>query len=142
MMAAGLRRRFLVGKRIEVTSWNQKLVAYDDNSKVFEFDCVLGDRMTPTRAGSFRITRKDPHHISGQSGRPMPYSMFFDQGRAIHGGTHVDIRHLAMRAGLGELDSVLPDSKKIASHGCVNLNLGDAQHLYEWATIGTPVTVR
>jgi len=131
-----------MGKRIEVTSWNQKLVAYDSNAKVFEFDCVLGDRMTPTRPGLFRISRKDRHHISRKFGSPMPYSMFFDEGRAIHGGTHVGVRHLAMQVGLGRLDGLLPDSKKIASHGCVNLNQNDAKQLYEWATIGTPVLVR
>jgi hypothetical protein len=131
-----------VGKRIEVASWNQKLVAYDGNAKVFEFDCVLGDQMTPTRPGFFRISRKDRHHISAQFGSPMPYSMFFDEGRAIPGGTHVGVRHLAMQARLGGLDNLLPDSKKIASHGCVNLNQDDAKRLYEWATVGTPVHVR
>jgi len=129
-------------KRIEVTSWNQKLVAYDGSAKVFEFDCVLGDNKTPTRSGHFGITWKDAHHVSGQSGHPMPHAMFFDQGRAIHGGTHVRARHLAMRAGLGRLDSVSPESLKIGSHGCVNLTNEDARRLYKWAPIGTPVLVR
>jgi hypothetical protein len=131
-----------MSKRIEVSSWNQKLVAYDGSTKVFEFDCVLGDKITPTRTGSFRITQKDPHHVSSQSHHPMPYSMFFDQGRAIHGGIHVEVRHLAMRAGLGRLDSVIPESMKIGSHGCVNLYRDDARRLYDWASIGTPVNVR
>src|SRR5207249_10183021 len=98
---------------------------------VVEFDCVLGDKETPTRPGHFRITWKDPRHVSSQSGHPMPYSMFFDEGRAIHGGSHIDIRHLAMRAGLGRLDSITPESMKIGSHGCVNIHHGDARRLYE-----------
>ena len=122
-----------MGKRI-VTSWNQKLAAYDGASKVFEFDCVLGDRITPTRIGHFRIKWKDLNHISGQSGHPMPYSMFFDEGRAIHGGIDIGVRHLAMRTGLGRLDSIIPESMKIGSHGCVNLTRENAKRLYEWAT--------
>ncbi len=131
-----------MSKRIEVSSWNQKLIAYDVTGRVFEFDCVPGDSETPTRAGSFPISRKDPHHLSGQSGDPMPYSMFFDQGRAIHGGIRVGVRHMAMRAGLGRLDSFTPESMKIGSHGCINLHYEDAKRLYEWAQVGTLVTVR
>jgi len=71
----------------------------------------------------------------------MPYSMFFDQGRAIHAGTHVQLRHMAMRVGLGRLDNVTPEAAKIGSHGCVNLRQEDAKKLYDWAKIGTKVIV-
>jgi lipoprotein-anchoring transpeptidase ErfK/SrfK len=27
------------------------------------------------------------------------------------------------------------------SHGCMNLNIDDAQWLYEWADVGTPVEI-
>lgn len=49
-------------QRIEVTSSNQRLVAYEENKRIFEFDCVLGDDETPTRHGHFIIQWKDPHH--------------------------------------------------------------------------------
>jgi lipoprotein-anchoring transpeptidase ErfK/SrfK len=129
-------------KRIEVTSSNQKLVAYEGNKRVFEFDCVLGDDQTPTRAGYFSIKRKHRDHVSSQSGHPMPYAMFFDEGRAIHGATHVEIRHLAMRTGLGKLDNITPESAKIGSHGCINLKKEDAAAVFQWAQEGTLVIVR
>jgi hypothetical protein len=68
--------------------------------------------------------------------------MFFDEGRAIHGGIDIGVRHLAMRTGLSRLDSIIPGSMKIGSHGCVNLTRENAKRLYEWAPIGTPVEVR
>jgi lipoprotein-anchoring transpeptidase ErfK/SrfK len=37
-----------------------------------------------TREGSFRINWMDPDHISRLTGEPMPYSMFFSHGEAIH----------------------------------------------------------
>lgn len=129
-------------QRIEVTSGTQKLVAYEGNRRIFEFDCVLGDDKTPTRPGHFIIQRKDPHHVSSQSGHPMPFAMFFDQGRAIHAGNHIEVRHMAMRAGLGKLDNFTPEAAKIGSHGCVNLKKEDAAKLYQWAKHGTSVIVR
>jgi lipoprotein-anchoring transpeptidase ErfK/SrfK len=129
-------------KLIEIDERSQRLVAYEGAKKVFEFDCVLGDKMTPTRHGHFKIARKDRNHVSAEYGRPMTYAMFFDHGRAIHASSHVELRHLAMRAGLDRLDGVLPESKKIASHGCVNLGAEQAAKLFGWAPEGTSVIVR
>ena len=131
-----------MSKKIEVVLNSQRLIAYNGTTLVFDFSCVLGDEETPTRPGMFHITWKDIRHVSSQSGHPMPYAMFFDGGRAIHAGTHIGLRHLAMRAGLGRLDNITPESAKIGSHGCVNLHKDDAAKLYPWADIGTIVVVR
>jgi hypothetical protein len=37
-----------------------------------------------TREGAFHIYWKDPHHVSELTGEPMPYSMFFSGGEAVH----------------------------------------------------------
>jgi lipoprotein-anchoring transpeptidase ErfK/SrfK len=129
-------------KLIEVDRHSQRVVAYEGSKRVFQFDCFTGDLQTPTNPGTFRITWKDRWHVSQEYHRPMPYALFFDRGRAIHGGHHVEMRHLLMSAGLGRLDSVLPESAKIASHGCVNLKDVDAAKLFEWASEGTRVLVR
>jgi lipoprotein-anchoring transpeptidase ErfK/SrfK len=129
-------------KRIEIVMNDLRLVAYEGHQRVFEFSCVLGDEGTPTRSGHFTIKRKHKEHISGQSHHPMPYAMFFDEGRAIHASTNVTVRHMAVLAGLIKLDNVIPESAKIGSHGCVNLKKEDAARLFEWAPIGTPVIVR
>jgi hypothetical protein len=118
-------------QRIEVNPTNQKLVAYGGISECSKFACVLGDDKTSTCPGHFSIKSKHPYYVSSQSGHPMHYAMFFDEGRAIHGATHVEIRHLDA-CGAGKLDNIIPESAKIGSHGCVNLKTEDAAKLFQW----------
>jgi hypothetical protein len=65
----------------------QKLFAFEGKKLLASFDCVTGrDGRGTTRVGVFRVYRKDKDHRSSKYGNaPMPYSMFFDGGRAIHG---------------------------------------------------------
>lgn len=53
--------------------------------------------------------RRYRHHMSGEFHAPMPYSLFFNKGRAFHGG-----------------------NVRVESHGCVHLNDTDAPWLFEW----------
>lgn len=134
-------------KRIEVNLQRQKLIAYQNGKKIFECDCFTGDDETPTRPGRYFIYWKHANHVSSKYHSPMPYSMFFDKGRAIHGSSHgranVLIRHLAKRARLDKLDNYVAESVfKIGSHGCVNLNQEDAAQLFRWAETGTPVFIQ
>ncbi|SFK51586.1 L,D-transpeptidase [Methylocapsa palsarum] len=67
---------------------------------------------TPT--GSFTVQRMDANHFSDEYDQsPMPYSIFFSQGAAIHGSSH---------GGLG----------RAASHGCIRLSVPHARLLYSW----------
>jgi lipoprotein-anchoring transpeptidase ErfK/SrfK len=129
-------------KQIVVDLHTQKVIAFDGERAVYRFDCFTGDELTPTSVGHFLITWKDRNHVSSKYQSPMKYAMFFDvDGKAIHAGVHVGVRHLAMRAGIGKADnyqSVL----KIGSHGCVNLAEADAQMLFDWAPEGTRIWVR
>lgn len=73
-----------------------------------------------TPIGTFKVWRKDPHHISmEQHGTPMPYSVFFDRGVAFHSGP------LALM-----------------SAGCVHLRANDAITFYNNLRIGDQVQVR
>jgi lipoprotein-anchoring transpeptidase ErfK/SrfK len=65
---------------------------------------------TPT--GVFQVQRLDAHHFSDEYDQaPMPYSIFFSEGIAIHG---------TYERGLG----------RPASHGCIRLSLPHARMLY------------
>lgn len=69
---------------------------------------------TPT--GVYYPTGFDPYHRSGRYGSPMPYSIFFTGGYAIHGS--YDIGHLGYPA----------------SHGCIRLHPWHASQLYGLVT--------
>lgn len=94
---------------------NQKLVT----------DVRFGAEQTPTRNGMFRVYSKIRYLISDLAGTPMPYSLFFSGGQAVHysPGFH-------------------RDGYNGASLGCVNVRVyRDAREIYLSSPIGTKVYV-
>ncbi|WP_194894470.1 L,D-transpeptidase [Catenulispora pinisilvae] len=81
-----------------------------------------GRRGDATRTGWFHVFRRDEHHWSNEYSSPMPYSLFFSGGQAIHG--------------------VAEDlSRGPGSHGCVNIGVADARRLWAATTLGEAVYV-
>ena len=73
--------------------------------------CGHGARGYATPSGHFKVSWLDEHHESKQyNDAPMPYAIFFDEGKAIHG--------FARSVG------------GPASHGCVRLSTGNAKTLF------------
>ena len=88
-------------------------------------DVRFGSEQTPTRNGKFRVYSKIRYLISDLAHTPMPYSMFFSGGQAVHysPGFH-------------------RDGYNGASLGCVNIRVyRDARELYQTSPIGTAVYV-
>ena len=116
---------------IEVNLAEQTLSVYDNRQLVFA--TVMASGLDPmwTRPGLFQIyQRKELETMSGERGTPdfyylenVPWTMYFDKARALHGAY--------WRARLG-----YPQS-----HGCVNLTVGDAHWLFNWAHEGDWVYV-
>lgn len=115
------------GKRwIDVDLSSQTLTAYEGNTPVATFYVSSGKRSTPTITGSFHIyikARKVRMIGPGYDTPDVPYVMYFTGDFALHGaywhnnfGTPV-------------------------SHGCVNMRVGDAAWLFDFASIGTLVKV-
>lgn len=93
---------------------DQKMFVTVDGETSLEFDVSTGRKgyATPTgRWGVERMYRK--YHSKKYDGAPMPYSIFFHQGYAIHGTT--DLKRLG----------------RVASHGCVRLHPDNAKALFE-----------
>lgn len=121
-------------KRIVVDLSSQTLSAYEGDTLFMKERVSTGIRATPTPIGNFSIFKKTPSRymqgpIPGISDHKydlpgVPWDMYFTaQGAAIHGAYwHDDFGH-------------------VHSNGCVNLPLASAEKLYEWADLGTPVTV-
>ena len=81
-----------------------------------------GRRGDVTRTGWFHVFQRDEHHWSNEYSAPMPYSLFFSGGQAIHG--------------------VAEDlSRGPGSHGCVNIRVADARRLWAATTLSEAVYV-
>lgn len=131
--AAGLNKES--AKRIAISRSKQMLYAYDGDTVFMEQPVSTGLEFTPTPRGTFWIYKKTPSRymqgpLPGISDQyydlpGVPWDLYFTyQGGAIHGTYWHD--------HFGEP----------WSHGCVNLPIEQAKKLYEWADLGTPVTVQ
>lgn len=118
------------GRWIEVNLEEQTLAVYDDFKLVFATMIASGAEPFWTRPGLFQIYEKkeietmrnnDPSDFYYLEN--VPYTMYFDGARALHGA------YWRTRFGYPQ------------SHGCVNLSIGDARWLFEWAHIGDWVYV-
>ncbi len=121
------------GRWIEINLGEQTLSVYQNKRLVFATIIATGVEPLYTRPGLFPIFERHettPMYGSFEADRSdyyylddVPWTMYFDKARAIHGAY--------WRAKLG-----FPQS-----HGCVNLSVGDARWVYEWAQDGDWVYV-
>jgi hypothetical protein len=107
---------------ISIDLYEQTLIAYEGEKPIFGTLVATGLPRWPTYEGTFNIYyRRVRHDMSwGTPGddfyylEEVPWTMFFDEGRALHGAYWHD--------GFGYR----------RSHGCVNLSITDANWLYNW----------
>lgn len=109
---------------ISIDLYEQTLIVYEQNKPIFATLVSTGLPRWPTYEGTFNIyyrtLRRDMSW--GTPGddfyylEEVPWTMFFDEGRALHGEYWHD--------GLGYR----------RSHGCVNMSISDAYWLYHWVS--------
>ncbi len=122
----------LYTRRIDVDLSAQHLTAYEGDTPVFTAPVATGKDGFNTPTGTFAIYSKYAmEDMAGSAGGEtwyvpdIPWVQYIVGGVAFHGTYWHD------RWGTGYR----------LSHGCVNLNIDDAQWLYEWADIGTQVDI-
>ncbi len=111
---------------IEVNLTNQTLTAWQGDVAVMHTYISSGLAATPTVTGRFKVgTKYSSQRMTGPGyDLPgVPWVMYFYGGYAIHGAYWHNNFGQPM------------------SHGCVNMNSGEAQMLYNWAPAGTEVYV-
>jgi hypothetical protein len=124
------------GKRIEINLPEQTLRAYEDDEVVFEFTCSSGISSTPTIAGQFQVLFKEPEAYAQRWSLEMPYFMaVYYEGPEFANGIH----ELPITAGGHRLWAGYLGWP--ASYGCIILDVGDAEKLYDWAPVGTLVRI-
>jgi hypothetical protein len=115
-----------IHKYVEVSIAKQHLWAYEDGRVVRDFAVSTGLPGYDTRPGNFSITQKTYSKDYFGPGYYFPntlWNMRFDGSRLLHGAY--------WHNNFGR--------KK--SHGCINLPYPQAEWLYNWSSIGTPVFV-
>ena len=115
---------------IDVDLAEQTLAVYDNNELVFATVIASGLEPFYTRPGLFQIYQKKETETMRNSDPTdfyyldnVPWTMYFDKARALHGA------YWRTRFGYPQ------------SHGCVNLSVGDAHWLFNWANEGDWVYV-
>lgn len=121
------------GRWIEVNLGEQTLSVYDQSKMVFATLMSSGMKPFYTRPGVFKIYKKlDAEQMTGTFEADhsdyyylenVPWTMYFDEARAIHGAYwHTFFGY-------------------VQSHGCVNLSIADARWVFDWAKTGDIVYV-
>ena len=121
------------GRWIEINLYEQTISVYQNNRLVFATLTSTGIPGWWTRPGLFQITQKlESTPMSGafEADRSdyyyledVPWTMYFDEARALHGAYWHDYFGYEQ------------------SHGCVNLSPGDSHWLYLWGNVGDFVYV-
>jgi lipoprotein-anchoring transpeptidase ErfK/SrfK len=115
---------------IDVNLAEQTLAVYDHNQLIFATFIASGQEPFWTKPGLFQIQQKKESETMRNNDpsdfyylENVPWTMYFDGPRALHGA------YWRTRFGYAQ------------SHGCVNLSIGDAHWLYDWANVGDWVFV-
>jgi peptidoglycan hydrolase-like protein with peptidoglycan-binding domain len=117
--------RCMTGRVMCISKSTRRLTWVVDGVPQYGFDVRFGSDELPTREGVFSVYKKKVDVISNLYHTPMPYSMFFSGGQAVHYSSNF--------ARLGYSG---------ASHGCVNVrNKPMLIQLYNEVRIGDKVVV-
>lgn len=114
------------GRKILVVISEQKVYAYDGDVLLNQFLASTGTWQHPTVVGKYPIWIKLDSTTMDGPGYHLPdvkWTMYFYQGYGLHGTYWHDKFGQPM------------------SHGCVNLSDDNAEWLYNFASVGTPVWV-
>ncbi len=114
------------GKKIVVNLSQQRACAYEGGRTVFCGNISTGKPGHRTPNGHFRVLEKDIDHVSSKYPEP-------NGGAKMHYMLRLTSSGIAMHLGY------VPNYP--ASHGCIRMQSGFAQQMYNWAHVGVPVRV-
>jgi lipoprotein-anchoring transpeptidase ErfK/SrfK len=116
---------------IEVNLSDRHLTAWEGGAAVFSAEVASGTDDDPTYEGIFAV--QSIHRIAAMEGKAadgtpykiddVPFVLYYDGSYALHGAYwHRDFG-------------------AFITHGCVNMQVEQAEWLYHWAYIGSPVVI-
>ena len=117
---------------IEVSIAKQRLTAWKDGVVFMSTPISTGMPGYDTPPGRFHVIFKDPNAWSAKWGVVMPWALNIHGNYFIHQLTHYP--NSSELIGASQLGTR-------ASHGCVRVGVPNAELLYGWAHVGTPVWI-
>nr|MBC7245294.1 LysM peptidoglycan-binding domain-containing protein [Chloroflexota bacterium] len=123
-------------QRIIIDLSEQHLYAFQGNQLVYSFICSSGRAPYYTRTGEFKVQSKIPNAYGSAWDIWMPHWLGIYWAGSTENGIHaLPIMSNGQTLWAGYLGQPI-------SYGCIVLDTDDAKALYDWAEIGTPVTIR
>ena len=122
-------------KRIEIDISEQHMYVYEGETLVYSFIASTG-MQNSTRIGNFSVLNKIPNAYGATWNIWMPDWLGIYWSGSLQNGIHaLPILSNGATLWAGFLG-------RPVSYGCIVLDTYDAQVLYDWADIGTPVEIR
>ncbi len=121
-------------KRIEVDVSDQRMFVWEGDNLAFNWTASTGLATHPTRTGSFAVQSKEPNAWSSAWELWMPHWL----GIYWAGGSENGIHALPILNGTTLWGGLLGSP---VSYGCVVLDTANAEALFNWVDIGTPVEI-
>jgi LysM repeat protein len=123
-------------KRILINLTQQHLYAYQGNQLVYSFVCSSGAAPYYTRTGDFAVQSKIPNAYGATWGIWMPHWLGIYWAGSTENGIHaLPILANGQTLWAGYLG-------RPVSYGCIVLGSYNAKLLYDWVSMGTPVSIR
>ena len=123
-------------KRIVISISKQHFWGYENERVVFDWKCSTGLPDRPTRPGQYEVLDKIPEAWSSIWELRMPFWLGIYWAGGSENGIHaLPINRQGQTLWAGLLG-------RQASFGCIILDTKNAERLYYWADIGTPVTIQ
>lgn len=123
-------------KRIVVDLSEQHLYAYEGDILLYSYVASSGAAPAYTRTGEFRVQSKVPNAYGSTWDIWMPHWLGIYWAGGSENGIHgLPVLPSGETLWAGYLGSPI-------SYGCVVLGSHEAEVLYDWAEIGTPVTIQ
>lgn len=123
-------------RHIYVYLSQQHLYAYEGDRLVYSFVVSTGKAPTYTRTGDFRVQSKVPNAWGSTWNIWMPHWLGIYWSGGLENGIHaLPVLPSGQILWAGYLGTPV-------SFGCIVLGTYEAQQLYQWAEIGTAVTIR
>jgi LysM repeat protein len=123
-------------KRVVVDISEQHLYAYQGETLVYSFVASTGMHSSPTRTGTFSVLNKIPSAYASTWNLQMPHWLGIYWSGGLQNGIHaLPILSSGQQLWAGYLGTPI-------SYGCIVLGTYEAQLLYEWVDVGTPVVIQ